>query len=98
MVRGQGGRRARPVRQARIGAARLADGDFDGSRTAYRAAIAADPRLFEAQYGLAVLEADAGRAKESLDAAREAVQVAPHGAGKAAAEQLIEAVGAFAKP
>ncbi len=86
------------LRQARIGAARLAAGDLDGARTAYRAAIAADPRLFEALYGLAVLEADAGHANESLAAAREAVKFAPHGAGKAAAEQLIEALGPFAKP
>ncbi|HEY2158801.1 MAG TPA: hypothetical protein VGH33_24430, partial [Isosphaeraceae bacterium] len=64
--------------------------------TAYRAAIAVDPRLFEALYGLAVLEADAGRARDSVESAREAAKVAPHGAGKAAVDQLIEAVGAFA--
>jgi tetratricopeptide (TPR) repeat protein len=86
------------VRQARIGAAKLAAGDFEGAHAAYRAAIGADPKLFESQYGLAVLEADAGHAREALDAARAAVEVAPNGTAKGAAGQIVEAVGPFAGP
>ena len=86
------------LRQARIGAARLAAGDFEGARTAYRAAIGADPKLFEAHYGLAVLEADAGHAREALEAAKAAVEVAPSGTAKSAAGQLIQDVTPFAGP
>lgn len=84
------------VRSARIAAAKLADGDISGARAAYRAAIGADPRLFEAQYGLAVLEADDGHAGEALTAAKAAAEVAPHGAARGAALQIAEGVRGFA--
>jgi tetratricopeptide (TPR) repeat protein len=86
------------LRQARIGAARLAAGDFDGATTAYRAAIGADPKLFEAHYGLAVLEADAGHAREALEAAKAAVEAAPSATAKSAVAQLIQDVTPFAQP
>ncbi len=86
------------LRQARIGAARLADGDFAAARAAYRAAVGADAKLFEAQYGLAVLEADAGHAREALAAARAAVEVAPNGTAKSAAGQIVEGVQPYSRP
>ena len=86
------------LRQARIAAARLAGGDFDAARTAFRAAIAADPKLFEAYYGLAVLEADAGHAREALAAAKAAAETAPSGTAKSAAQQIVGDVTPFANP
>ncbi len=87
------------LRQARIGAARLAAGDFDGARTAYRAAIGADPKLFEkCTTGWPCWQADAGRAREALEAAKAAVEVAPSGTAKAVAGQLIQDVMPFAGP
>src|SRR6185312_7678351 len=47
------------VAEARIAATYLAEENLDATRQAYRRALAAKPRLFEACYGLAVLEADA---------------------------------------
>jgi tetratricopeptide (TPR) repeat protein len=81
------------LRQARLGAARLADGDFDGARAAYISAIEANPKLFEALYGMAVLEADAGRAAEAWMAAWAADEVAPHDAAKTAVASLMQGVG-----
>jgi tetratricopeptide (TPR) repeat protein len=62
---------------ARVAATHLVEGDFDAARTLYAQAIAAEPDLFEAHYGLAVLEQDAGRARAALDSAMRAEAVAP---------------------
>src|SRR5262249_27110514 len=47
------------VRLARIAATHLVEDDFDSARSAYNEALAADPNLFEALYGLAIVEQDA---------------------------------------
>jgi tetratricopeptide (TPR) repeat protein len=62
---------------ARVAASHLVEGDFDAARPLYARAIAAEPELFEAHHGLAVLEADAGRAREALAAATRAEATAP---------------------
>ncbi len=54
---------------ARIGATHLVEDDFSTARTAYQRALALAPDLFEALYGLAVVELDAGRAGEAAVAA-----------------------------
>lgn len=55
------------IRHARIAATYLVEGEFDQARAAYREAIANEPGLFEAHYGLAVLEQDAGNADDAHD-------------------------------
>ncbi len=79
------------VRAARVALTHLVEGNFDAARKGYREALAADPALFEALYGLAVLEHDAGRAVEALAAAGKAVAPAPGAAAREAAHALAEA-------
>ncbi len=86
------------VRKARVAAARLAQGDFDAARAAYRTALELDPRLFEAHYGLAVLEADSGHADEALISARGADLVAPNGAARSAVARLVADVSPYRTP
>jgi hypothetical protein len=85
------------VRDARIGAALLAMGDMGESRKAYEQALAADANLFEARYGLAVLEQDAGRASAAYEHARAAIDSATTDAGRAAARAVASAVSRFAR-
>ena len=84
------------LRTARLALADLVEGDFDAARRGYRDAVAADPSLFEAQYGLAVLEFDAGRAAEATAAADRAHALAPPGSGESASRALAEAARPFA--
>ncbi|MCA1684964.1 MAG: hypothetical protein LC745_03065, partial [Planctomycetia bacterium] len=74
------------LRDARVAVTELVEADFNAARASYQAATTADPELFEAQYGLAVLEQDAGRAAESLAAARKAVNLAPRAVARSAAQ------------
>jgi tetratricopeptide (TPR) repeat protein len=85
------------VRDARIGAALLAEGQFDAARKAYEAALKADPSLFEARYGLAILEQDAGRASAAYEHARAAIESGPSDVGRAAARAVASAVSRFAR-
>ena len=62
------------VRLARLAAAALAGLDFSAAEHDYRAAIALDPRLGEAWFGLALLFTELGDAKGSVTAARAALQ------------------------
>ncbi len=64
------------VRQARIAAAYMAEASIDLARKAYLEAIEAAPNLYEARYGLAVLEQDAGNADEASDHALVAMDLA----------------------
>ena len=64
------------LQSARIAATYLVEGDLEAARKAYGAALASDPNLFEAAFGLARLEQGAGRAAEAVAAARLAAQVA----------------------
>ena len=77
------------LRPARVAVTYLAEGDFAAARAAYREALAAAPDLFEAQYGLAVLEHDAGDAPAALAAAEKALAVAPGAAAESAARALV---------
>jgi len=84
------------VRQARVAVTELVEGDFEAARVGFRAALAADPDLFEAWYGLAVLEQDAGRAADALAAARKAVTLAPNDVARSAAQGVVAAVTPYA--
>jgi tetratricopeptide (TPR) repeat protein len=84
------------VRDARLAAAHFIEGDIARARETYANALAADPDLFEALYGLAVLEQDVGRAPESLAAARRALAVAPDDIARAATRGVIAVVTPYA--
>ena len=75
--RGMGEAPEPAVASARIGATHLAEEDFDAARLAYRRALESKPGLFEACFGLAVLEQDAGDATAAYELARKAVAAAP---------------------
>jgi tetratricopeptide (TPR) repeat protein len=84
------------VAEARIAATYLAEEDLDAARQAYRRALAAKPGLFEACYGLAVLEADAGDATATLELAKTAIAAAPDDRSREAAALLARYVDRFA--
>ncbi|MEJ7638364.1 MAG: tetratricopeptide repeat protein, partial [Singulisphaera sp.] len=78
------------LRKARVALTHLVDGSFDAARQAFREAMSGDPKLFEAAYGLAVLETDAGRAAEALAASRTAVALAPNDIARSASKTLMD--------
>ena len=84
------------VAAARIGATYLAEEDFDAAHRAYRRALDAKPGLFEACYGLAVLEQDAGDATAAFELAKKAVAAAPDDRSRQAAARIAAAVERFA--
>jgi tetratricopeptide (TPR) repeat protein len=94
--RGMGAAPDPAVAAARIGATYLAEGDFEAARRAYRRALAAKPGLFEASYGLAVLEQDAGDAAAAYDLAQKAAAGAPDDRSRDAARMIAAAVERFA--
>ena len=69
-------------------------GDDAAARTGFADAVALEPRLFEAHYGLALLERDAGRRAETAAAARAALGSAPTDAARRAAEALLSIAAA----
>ena len=83
---------AAALRAARLAATHLVEGDFDAARRLYREAIGSAREHFEAYYGLAVLEQDAGRADAALAAARAAHAVAPNVVARSAAGAIITLV------
>ena len=83
------------LRSARLAVTFLVEGEFETARRLYREALAVEPDLFEARYGLAVLEFDLGRAAEALDAARKAVAQAPNDLARRAAEAIAHRVEPF---
>lgn len=85
------------VRDARIAATFLVEGRFDSAREAYEKALSVNSGLFEARYGLAVLEQDAGRAAAALEHARAAVESAPTDVSRSAARAIAAAVGRYAR-
>jgi tetratricopeptide (TPR) repeat protein len=85
------------VRDARIAAALLAEGQLDLARESYEQALKADPSLFEARYGLAILEQDAGRASASYEHAVAAIESAPTEVARLAARAAASGVGRFAR-
>jgi tetratricopeptide (TPR) repeat protein len=84
------------LRAARVAATYLVEGAFDAARQHYRAALAEEPDLFEASYGLAVLEQDAGNAAEALTAARAAATAARGDVARSAAATIVTLVGPYA--
>lgn len=82
------------VRDARVAITYLVEGDFDAARKSLKIALAAEPNSFEAHYGLAILERDAGRANEALASAMSAEKSATTDAARAAAQEIA----AFVRP
>ncbi len=85
------------VRDARLAVAYFAEGQLDAARKAYEQALATDPSLFEARYGLAVLEQDAGRAAAAYENARAAIESAPSDVARSVARAIASAVSRFAR-
>lgn len=86
------------LRDTRVAITYLVEGDFEAARQRLRAVLADDPSIFEAHYILAELEQDAGRASESLAAARKARSLAPNDFARYAAGQIVEFVTPYAMP
>ncbi|MBV8487286.1 MAG: hypothetical protein JO161_03300, partial [Planctomycetaceae bacterium] len=84
------------LRDARIAATFLAEEQFEAARGAYEKALTAQPGLFEARYGLAVLEQDAGRATAAYEQALAAIESAPSDVARASARAIASAVGPYA--
>lgn len=84
------------LRSSRIGTSYLTEGEFAKARESYKAALAADPDLFESLYGLALLEQDAGHAPEALDAARKAEKAAKNDVARSAVRTIIVTVTPYA--
>ena len=77
------------VRSARVALTYFIEDDLDSARRSYRESLTADPNLFEALYGLAVLEQDAGHLAEALASARQAEAHALNDHSRNAALTLI---------
>jgi tetratricopeptide (TPR) repeat protein len=82
------------LRKARVAVALFAKLDFDGARKSYQEAIQLDPKLFEAYYGLIVLEADMRNAKGSVELITRATQlyIAPHNSASTALKTLLDLI------
>jgi tetratricopeptide (TPR) repeat protein len=88
----------RPALQAaRVAVTYLVEDNFDSAREQYRKAIDLEPKLFEALFGLALLEHDAGRATESVSAADRAAQNAPAALAEETAAALAKSARPYAK-
>lgn len=86
------------VRLARVAVTHLVEGRFEAARRSFDEALAAGPDLFEAHYGRAILEQDAGRAGEALAAARRAEASAPSDWARSAARGVVSLVTPYAVP
>ncbi|WP_152051408.1 tetratricopeptide repeat protein [Tautonia marina] len=84
------------VRLARVAATYYTEDHLDTARDTYRQALIEDPELFDAHFGLALVEFDAGRAEVALDSARNALSLAPDDAARAAVETIIRRVEPYA--
>ncbi|WP_240906955.1 tetratricopeptide repeat protein [Paludisphaera rhizosphaerae] len=84
------------LRDARLAVCDLVEGRYAEARQAYLRAIQAEPNLFEAHYGLAVLEQDDGRAPEAFQQATAAANCAANDAARSAAQAIAAAVRRFA--
>ncbi len=83
------------VRAARVAFTYFVEEDFEAARRHYRDAIARDPALFEAHYGLARLEADARRARHAAESARKALENGPSEAARATSRALLNSVAPY---
>jgi tetratricopeptide (TPR) repeat protein len=86
------------LRSARVAVTHLVEGQYQAAREAFQAALAVDADLFEAQYGLAILEQDIGRAPDALKAARRAEATAPSDVARTAARSIVAFVTPYAVP
>jgi len=84
------------VRLARVAVTYFVEDRTGEARANYTAALAREPVLFEALYGLAVLEQDDGHAREALDAARKAEKVATSDSARSALRSIIATVTPYA--
>jgi Tfp pilus assembly protein PilF len=75
----------------------LIESDFDNARRSFQEAITADPRSFEAHYGRAILEQDAGFADEALSEAKQAEKLAPNVVSRDAAHAIARFTEPYAK-
>ncbi|MHB1558352.1 MAG: tetratricopeptide repeat protein, partial [Isosphaeraceae bacterium] len=87
----------RAIATARIAATYLAEENFDAASKHYRLALEANPNLFEAAYGLAVLEQDAGNAEAAFELATKAAALAPNDRSRESAALILRSVKPFAK-
>jgi len=85
------------VRDARLAVCELAEGRLAEARQLYQQAIEKEPGLFEARYGLAVVEQDDGRAEAAYEQALAAVDCAPSEAARASTRAIAAAVGRYAR-
>ncbi len=76
------------LRASRVAMTFLIEDEFDQARKLFDEAIKLAPDLFEARYGLAVLEQDAGRAAAAFSAAREAERVATSDFARSSAQAI----------
>jgi tetratricopeptide (TPR) repeat protein len=83
------------LRAARLAVASLAEADLESARRHYREALTIDPTLFEAHYGLALLEQDAGDADAALREARLAEKSASTRNTQEAARQIAARVAPY---
>jgi tetratricopeptide (TPR) repeat protein len=86
------------MRTARVAVTHLVEGRYEAAREAFHAALAVDGDLFEAHYGLAVLEQDIGRAADALKAARRAEATAQGDVARTAARSIVAFVTPYAVP
>ncbi len=80
------------LKMARVAVTYLAQDDYTAARGAYHEALAIEPGLFEALYGLAVLEADAGRRAAARAAAKSAMETAPSDVARTAVRELLTTI------
>lgn len=87
----------RGLKASRLGYCDLIEDRFDAARAKFQEALRIDPSLFEAAYGLAVTEQDAGRAGSCRAAGRLAESLARNGTSKLAARAIADAAAPYAK-
>ena len=83
------------LQQARVAASYLTEEDFVSARRSYAGAIASDPSLFEAHYGLARLEQASGYAGPAVVAAERAEACAPNDRSRALARAIVTEVSPY---
>lgn len=84
------------VRDARLAVCDVMEGRFNQARTLYQKAVEQDPELFEARYGLAIVEQDDGHAAAAYEQALAAVERAPDDVSRASARAIAAGVSRFA--
>lgn len=86
------------IRTTRLAVAKLVEGDLAEARRLYRQATDEDPGDFDARYGLAIVEQDAGRAREANREARAAETLAPDDFARVAARTIVNQTAPYLGP